>query len=277
MLPTEAELLEALAALIVDRSAAAKANTVEVLARYLTVAYELGGQQAGKEIGSLVPIGLDGLDETLNRLAPVLDETFGNLSGELTDIIEQGIRKNSTYGEVRNQLIEKLDGGWGKTVSFTRAGETRRYVHVAPDGSLEWRTKTITRNITIPTETYADTLSRTNLKAAWAEGHRERYRQSGREGWVFMAVADERTRPHHLALHGRIFIFGTEDEAMALEIMKEPNCRCRPRAWFNDPALDRDPAKYLAERQQWAKAAQDDFPEGSPWQKFLDGVIAAPA
>lgn len=277
MLPSEEELLEALAALIVRRSDGAKRKTVEVLARYLTVAYEIGGQQAGKEVGTIVPIGLDGLDPVLNRLAPVLDETFDNLSGELTGIIEQGIHKNSTYAEVRTLLGEKLDGGWGKSVTFTRAGETRRYVHVAPDGSLEWRTKTITRNVTLPTETYADTLSRTNLKAAWAEGHRERYRQSGRKGWVFMAVADERTRPHHLALHGRVFIFGTEEEAMALAIMEEPNCRCRPRAWFDDPALDRDPLKYLEERQKWAKAAQEDFPTGSPWQKFLDGVIAAPA
>ncbi len=277
MLPTEAEALEALAALIVRRSEDAKRRIVEVLARYLTVAYELGGQQAGKEVGSLIPIGLDGLDPVINKLAPVLDETFSNLSGELTGIIEQGIRKNSTYAEVRNLLIEKLDEGWGKSVTFTRAGETRRYVYVAPDGSLEWRTKTITRNVTIPIETYADTLARTNLKAAWAEGRRERYRQTGRKGWVYTAVPDERTRPHHLALHGRVFIFGTEEEAMAMAVMEEPNCRCRPRAWFDDPALDRDPAKYLEERQRWARAAKEDFPAGSPWQKFLDGVIAAPA
>jgi SPP1 gp7 family putative phage head morphogenesis protein len=267
------DLLYSLAAWITRRSEAAKQSVVEVLAQYLTIAYDLGGKAAGAEVGVTGPLALDGLDAVIDKLGPVLDETFGNLSGELTGIIEQGITGSRTFQEVRAQLVEKLDAGWGKTVTFTREGQTRRYIGVNPDGSLEWRTKTISRNVTIDTETYANTLARTSIKAAWAEGHRQRYKETGRKGWVYLSVADERTRPHHLALHGKVIIFGTEEEAMALEVMKEPNCRCRMKAWFDDPDLDRSDDAYARERAAWAEHLLKDAPEGSDTARFLQQVI----
>ncbi|MDD4255339.1 MAG: phage minor head protein [Methanofollis sp.] len=267
------DLLYSLAAWITRRSEAAKQSVVEVLAQYITVAYDLGGQAAGAEVGVTTPIALDGLDAVIDKLGPVLDETFGNLSGDLTGVIERGIMDGRTFQEVRAQLVEKLDAGWGQSVTFTRQGQTRRYVGVNPDGSLEWRIKTISRNVTMDAETYANTLARTNIKAAWAEGHRQRYKESGRKGWVYLSVADERTRPTHLALHGKVFIFGTEEEAMALEVMKEPNCRCRMKAWFDDSDLDRSDDAYARERKTRAEHLLKDTPEGSDDARFLQQVI----
>lgn len=270
---SDEELLNALTEWIIARSGSAKNSVIEVLAKYLTVAYDIGGDTAGAEIGIKTQVSLDGLDNVIDKLGPVLDETFGNLSKELTDIIDQGIKNNLTYKEVRAQLIEKLNAGWGTTVSFTRAGQVRKYIDIAPNGSMQWNTRTITRNVTMNIETYANTLARSNIKAAWAEGHRQKYKESGYKGWVFMSVADERTRPHHLALHGKVFIFGTDEEAMALDVMKEPNCRCRPKAWFDDPDLDTPEETYIKERTTWAKKILGDFPEDSENARFLQQLI----
>lgn len=267
------ELLYAMIEWINARSEVSKKGIIEALSKYLVIAYDIGGDAAGAEIGVTTPVSLKGLDNVIDELAPVLDETFGNLSGELTGIIERGIKNNLTYSEVRAQLIEKLDAGWGKTVSFTRAGQIRRYVDIASDGSMQWKTRTITRNVTMSIETYANTLARSTIKSAWAEGHRQRYRESGYKGWVYMSVADERTRPHHLALHGKVFLFGTDEEAMALEVMKEANCRCRPKAWFDDPDLDTPEETYDKERTAWAKNLLGQTPEDSEDARFLQQII----
>ena len=39
---------------------------------------------------------------------------------------------------------------------------------------------------------------------------------------------------------------------MALEVMQDYNCRCRPTAWFNDPELDTSEDEYATERSRIA-------------------------
>jgi len=270
MLPTEAELLEALAALIVDRSAAAKANTVEVLARYLTVAYELGGQQAGKEVGSLIPIGLDGLDPVINKLAPVLDETFSNLSGELTGIIEQGIRKNSTYAEVRNLLVEKLDGGLGASPSPSpgpaRPAATCTSPRTAPSSGGPRPSPGTSPSPPRPMPTPSSPHEPQGCLGGRAPGTVSTVRPEG------LGLHGRRRRAHPAAPPGSPrpgLLFGTEDEAMAMAIMEEPNCRCRPRAWFDDPpsiATRRSISKSgRSGRRPPRKTSRQDPPGRSSW------------
>lgn len=163
MTPNEEELLRALTAYIEDRTDAAQANVVSILARYISTAYVLGGEKAGKVLGITTPIALDGLDPVLDQLGPALDETFHSLGGELTSIIRDGISNRSTYADVQKRLADKLKAGWGNSVTFNRVGQTRRYVHVNPDGSMKWVEKTISRPITLPTDTYADTLARSSV------------------------------------------------------------------------------------------------------------------
>lgn len=275
--PPEKEMLRALAAFIETRSDAAREEVVSIFSKLVAVAYVAGGKAAAKQVKHVEPLGLTGLDPVLDRLALTLNKTFDSLSGELTWIINQGIKNRKTYTQVARELTAAIRGGWGNTITFDRVGKVRRYVHVNPDGTLRWAEKTISRKITLPADTYANTLSRTNMKAAYARGHLQRYKESGRKGWVYLSVADERSRPHHIALHGRVFIFGTEEEEMALEIMEEPNCRCRPKAWFDDPDLDDDPALYEQERKGWAQKAIDELPEGQKDgqpAKFLEKMVA---
>lgn len=256
------DLLRALEAFIETRSDTAKQRVVTILSSLVVTAYSAGADRAAGDVDHHEPIGLAGLDPVIDRLGPTLDETFGSLTGELTSVLSSGIRYNRTYDQVRQTLSDRLRSGWGETVTFDRAGQVRRYVEVAPDGSVRWAEKTISRKVTLPIDTYAETLARTNMKAAYARGHLQRYQDSGRDGWVYLSVADERSRPHHLALHGRVFRFGTAEETMALEVMSEPNCRCRPKPWFNDQSLDTDPAVYQQERAEWAQTALNEIPDG---------------
>lgn len=273
--PTD-DLLYTLAAYIVRRSGGAKQNAVSALSRYITVAYTLGAGRAGDEVQHHDPVGLQGLDPVIDRLGKTLDDTFGSLSGELTTTVEKGIQNGWTYARTREELATQIKAGWGKTITFNRVGQTRRVAWVKPDGTMEWRKKTIRHKITLPVDTYADTLARTNIKAAYARGHLQRYQDSGRKGWVYLAAADERTRPHHLVLHGRVFIFGSPEEEQALAVMEEANCRCRPKAYFGDPDLDTDPEVYAQERKEWAQQAYDELPDAEKEGgvgKFLQEMI----
>ena len=203
-------------------------------------------------------IGVQGLDSVINELAPVLEDTFGFLAKELTDVTGEGIRNNLSYWQIKEQLQEKLKT-FGDRITFQRAGKYREVVKVSPSGKLRLVRKKIKRNITISTEKYADMLARTATKKAYALGHIEAYKAGNIRKWRYTAVADERTRPHHLALHGKVFEVGSHDEQLALKVMGEPNCRCRPVPFFDDPKYDTPDYVYEQEKKEWATKALDEI------------------
>ncbi|MCZ0859929.1 phage minor head protein [Methanocorpusculum sp. MG] len=249
------EVLRQLQAYIDGRVTERKEEFVRRLAAQMAAAFAAGYVFAGKQLpdpSQSMVLGTEQLEPVIAELGPVLDETFAALSGELTGIIEQGIRTGSSYEQVIAQLKTKIQTDWGERISFHRRGQTRRYVAVQPDGSLKWATKTITKNVTMPVDAYAMVLARTNMKRAYARGHLSRYAQAGCPGWVYQAVHDEVTRPHHLALHGKVIRSGSREEELALQVMGEPNCRCRPRPWFDDPSYDIAPEKLQEEKREMA-------------------------
>ncbi|MCZ9312481.1 MAG: phage minor head protein [Methanocorpusculum sp.] len=249
------EVLRQLQAYIEGRVTERKEEFVRRLAAQMAAAFAAGYVFAGKQLldpSQSMVLGTEQLEPVIAELGPVLDETFAALSGELTGIIEQGIRTGSSYEQVIAQLKTKIQTDWGDRISFHRRGQTRRYVAVQPDGSLKWATKTITKNVTMPVDAYAMVLARTNMKRAYARGHLSRYAQAGCPGWVYQAVHDEVTRPHHLALHGKVIRYGSREEELALQVMGEPNCRCRPRPWFDDPSYDIAPEKLQEEKREMA-------------------------
>ena len=70
-----------------------------------------------------------------------------------------------------------------------------------------------------------------NLQSSFMAGRRARQRESAGEYpyWIYVSVADSRTRPHHLTLHGRVF---RHDDPF-YQYFYPPNgflCRCRVRA-----------------------------------------------
>ena len=257
---TEKEILNSLLQYIEERTDIAKQNLVDTLSKLIATSYYLGGDRAAKEIGGVsIPLGLRGLDPVLEKVGTSLDSTFGSMSGELTHIIRSGVRSGWSYDRVHRDLAEKVHSGWGNTIKFDSVGTTRQIVKVAPNGTLSWDTKTITRPVTISTDAYAETLARSSMKQAYTGGHFERYETAGYPGWVYLSVADERTRPRHLALHGRTFLFGTPEEEMARRVMEEYNCRCKPKAWFGDPKRDRPESEYAVQRAEWSRQTFDEW------------------
>lgn len=275
--PTDEEVLRALSDYISKRTDQARQNLISILSQYVSTAYFLGGEVAAKEIGSRTgPLGIQGLQSVIGKLGPHLDNTFGALGSELTDTINAGLRSGWSFDHVKKALAEQINGGWGKTISFDNVGQVRKIVNVSPNGSLTWVKREISQKVTLPSDVYAETLARTTMKQAYSEGHFARYEGAGCPGWVYISVADERTRPKHLALHGRVFLFGTDEEAMAREVMAEYNCRCRPKAYFDDPKLDTPAEEYHQERAAWAKQALDEIPTGATDQiSFLKGILRA--
>ncbi len=253
--PHEEEALAALIAFIERRTDQTKENLVKALSRILTVSYYVGADRAAKEIGTKVPLGVEGLDPVIERLGTHLDKTFKSLSGELTDSIKAGIKGGRDYETVKKALSEKITAGWGKSITFNNVGEVRKTVFVNPDGSMRWVKKEITRPITLPTDTYSETLARTSMKQAYIHGHFARIISAGYDGWEYRSVADERTRPRHLALHGRVFLFGTKEEAMAREVMSEYNCRCKPLPYPSGKTQE----AYASERADWSRQTFDEW------------------
>jgi len=275
----EEDILNDLLNYITNRTNQAKQNLINTLSKLISTSYYLGGDKAAKEIGGPTgPLGLKGLTPVLEKVGTSLDSTFGSMSGELTGIIKGGVESGWSFPRVKKALAEKINSGWGKSIKFDSTGTTRKFVKVAPDGTLSWGEKTITQSITLPTKVYADTLARTSMKQAYTAGHFERYQTAGYKGWVYLSVADERTRPTHLALHGRVFLFGTPEEEMAREVMKENNCRCRPKAWFDDQKLDRPDYEYRDERRKWARQALEERPanedENDETRKYLQEIAS---
>jgi SPP1 gp7 family putative phage head morphogenesis protein len=256
------EALRVLETLILQRTLEARKRAVEILAKYIAMSYYTGAEKAIDQLKLPVQptsIGVQGLDAVINELSPILEETFGYLAKDLTDVIEDGIKNNLTYTQIKQQLQEKLKT-FGDRIPFRRAGQYREIVQVSPySGKLKLVKKKIKRNVTIKTEAYANMLARTATKKAYALGHIEGYKQAGIRKWRYTAVADERTRPEHLALHGKIFEVGSEEEQLALKVMGEPNCRCRPIPFFDDPKYDTPAEVYEREKKEWAKQALDEM------------------
>lgn len=270
------EILRQLQEYIEGRVTERKEEFVRRLAAQMATAFAAGYVFAGKQLqnpSQSMVLGTEQLEPVITEIGPVLDETFAALSGELTGIVAQGITSGSSYEQVIAQLQMKIQTDWGDRISFHRQGQTRRYVAVQPDGSLKWATKTITKNVTIPVDAYAMVLARTNMKRAYARGHLSRYEQAGCPGWVYQAVHDEVTRPHHLALHGKVIQSGSKEEELALQVMGEPNCRCRPRPWFDDPAYDIAPEKLQEEKREMATQRMEVDLSDRP--AVYDPVLAA--
>lgn len=135
----------------------------------------------------------------------------------LTDVrrgVDRALAKGMSEGEFVRLMSLRLQtlGWWGKKVSpETPAGGAQLY----QAGSFH-RLKTIYR---------------TNLQSAYAAGRwKQMLEDSDRRPYLqYIAVLDERTRPRHRALHGRVMRF--DDPAWsAIAPVNGFNCRCRLRS-----------------------------------------------
>jgi SPP1 gp7 family putative phage head morphogenesis protein len=132
---------------------------------------------------------------------------------DIRDMVQKALNEGITQEQFRKELEPKLKakGWWGyKFVSY-------------PDGRVEkilegspWRLKTIYR---------------TNMQTAYMAGRYKEQMENvdARPYWQYVAVMDNRTRPAHAALNGKIFpaddpFWDTHYPPLGY------NCRCRVRA-----------------------------------------------
>lgn len=142
--------------------------------------------------------------------AQVLDD----IRSALQDAIDNG----QTYGDFKRGLVPKLQaaGWWGRWPADPETGE------ILPGNGIKPRR--------------LETLFRTNLQGAYMAG---RYKgmveaSDSHPYWMYVAVMDDRTRPAHQLLNGRVFRW----DDPVWEVIYPPNgynCRCRVR-----PLSERD-------------------------------------
>jgi SPP1 gp7 family putative phage head morphogenesis protein len=127
--------------------------------------------------------------------------------------LDRALASGLTLAQFRTNLEPRLNalGWWGKQV-IERPDGTGQIVNVSSPHRLQ-------------------TIYRTNLQSSYMAG---RYRDfientRSRPYWQYVAVMDERTRPAHAALNGRVFRF---DDPIWKSCWPPNgyNCRCRVRA-----------------------------------------------
>lgn len=136
-------------------------------------------------------------------------DVLESIRGELDSALANGL----TLSQFKQNLEPRLKalGWWGKQV-IERPDGTGQIVNVSSPHRLE-------------------TIYRTNMQSSYMAG---RYRDfianaDNRPYWMYVAVMDERTRPAHAALNGKVFRF---DDPI-WDSCWPPNgynCRCRVRA-----------------------------------------------
>jgi|GEM_PF-2467113 SPP1 gp7 family putative phage head morphogenesis protein len=256
----EEDAIRAIEEALLRKTAESRKRAVEKLAKLLTVSYYIGAERALKEVGAdvrITSLEIRALEKLIEQdVAPAIKEMYEFLERDIKSVIEEGIREGLTYDEISARLKERLRTTFGEEIHFDRRGKLREEIYIDRRGRLRVRQVKITRTKTLKLDDYADLLARTNVKKAYALGHREGYVAAGLRKWRYRSVADERTRPHHLALHGRVFEVGTAEEELALRVMSEPNCRCRPSPYFDDPKLDTPQEVFEQEKKKWAQEWQ---------------------
>lgn len=227
-----------------QKIAALTTAQADLLARRLSTAFIAGHRKSGAtEISDLQRQAVKKIAAENMGAITEFNEALGL---QLEDRVRELILEGKGYSDIKQEMkpyIREVFGSSG-TVTIDRTGQTRQIIQVDRYGKLHRIEKTISQSYTTNTEAYADMLSRTSVHAAYSKGRREGYKALGMKKWRYISAQDERVRPHHLALHGRIFEIDSEDEARALEILSEPHCRCRQIPFFDDPGLDTPQAEF---------------------------------
>ena len=217
---------------------------------YLEASKELAG---AKRITPAAPDASKALESALPKILSRMSNIYPAVFPQLDELLKDALERNMSYEEVSGAVERILKNHNGNTLKFQSAGKLVNEVKVSPEGRLTRSSRLIKQNRTMSTKAYSALFARTVYKGCRVAGKIDAYSKTkGVKGWVYNCVSDERSRPQHIALHGRHFVYGTEESDMALEVMQDYNCRCRPAAWFDDPELDTPEDEYATERSRIA-------------------------
>lgn len=161
--------------------------------------------------------------------------------------LDSALANGTTLRDFQNALTPRLQtlGWWGKQIIVDGEGNAQ-VAHLGSPRRLE-------------------TIFRTNLQTAYMAG---RYREmmdnvQFRPWWQYVAIMDDRTRPSHAALNGRVFRY--DDPIWRYYYPPNGfNCRCRVRALSDRDLKNRDiqpssSEQYLGET--WAVDKKTGFTE----------------
>lgn len=140
-------------------------------------------------------------------------DVLQDIRASIDRAVAEGITYQDWLKTLRPQLAAK---GWlGRNVTDPATGE------ILPGRGLRPR--------------HLETVFRTNTQAAYMAGRYKAMVENSdrRPNWMYVAVLDNRTRPRHRSLNGRVFRW--DDPAWsALYPPNGYNCRCRVRALTDD-------------------------------------------
>ena len=186
-------------------------------------------------------------------------DVLADIKGALQTAIDSG----QTEKWFKDQLVEtlKAKGWWGPTV---RVDPDTLEARLVKQGSLR----------------RLQTIYRTNLQSAYMAGrHRQALEQADRAPWAqYLAVKDQRTRPAHAALTGKVFRL----DSAAWGVIAPGNgynCRCRARYLSDRELADRGlkPAAdvQILEREPPGKRPVDPLTGETPERWVQRGVSVA--
>lgn len=166
----------------------------------------------------------DLLGEVHTRVFTVARVTRLDVLQAIRDALREAVSNKIGFAEFKKNLIPtlKAKGWWGQAIDRETGEILKTYpgTTVPVQYGSPWRLKLIYD---------------VNLQSSFMAGRRARQRENvaDRPYWMYVAVMDSRTRPHHRALHGRVF---RHDDPF-YGAFYPPNgyrCRCRVRALSAD-------------------------------------------
>lgn len=273
MNPLDEERLKAKLTEIMRTSSLTREAAINAVTETIISSYRVGLQMGipGLQVDPLLTeSSINAAVESMSRRT---GQIWDQMDAAIINTITQGIKEGKSYDGVTADVDDLIRNGFGEKVHFDNRGKTVRDVKISPDGSMEWHEHTIKQPKTMTTEDYADDIARTVVHESWNDAKDDQFKSLDIPGWIYTAVLDGATRPTHLALHGKVIKYGTEDEKMAIKVQSDYRCRCTRIPWYDDPDFDDDPAKYEKQKQDAAQKAREDLDDDSAAADFLDALL----
>lgn len=168
--------------------------------------------------------------EYLGYLSKFNSEAKKQILSNVTALNQEGGEK-----AVKAYLDDVFEGK--ETITIDNTGKKKKEIYVDKDLKLSEVSRTIEKPFFAALGTYASLLGDTVAHTAYEAGKTAKNQKDGFESWVFSGPADERARPHHIAILGSRFEYNTEQSEYAERCLKEPRCRHRKVPYYGD---DRD-------------------------------------
>jgi hypothetical protein len=188
------------------------------------------------EIAALIALYL-GYSKGFNKIA----------EKQISTTVSEMVTAGKTQDEIR-AFVGSVFSGKEKIV-IDNIGKIRKEIRVDKNLHITQVEKVVKQKYYSSLNNYADLLGDQAAHDAYESGRKTANISEGYSDWIFTGPADERARPHHVALIGETFTYNTDQSAYAESCLSEPRCRHRAMAFYGD---DRDTKKEV-----WDKLKDD--------------------